>query len=153
MNNLYGTATVAQEKPIGTLDRVHHRMATAIHVLFVGPLDRGSMVHDALLDGPGFHLTIAAGYRELWAIPSQEPLHAVILHSTLSSFELEAACQLIRRRWPHARILVVRNGDGFLEDALYDDRVAPTVAPEALITTIERLTKRWHEWRSGDVEL
>jgi len=125
MNNLYDTATVAQEKAIGILDRGQHQKATAIHVLSVGPLDRGSMVHDALLDGPGFRLTIAAGYRELWAIPRQEPLHAVILHSTLTSFELEAACQLIRRRWPHARILIIRNGEGSLEDALYDDRVAP----------------------------
>jgi hypothetical protein len=35
---------------------------------------------------------------------------------------------------------VVRNGEGFLEDALYDDRVGPTAAPEALLATIERLT-------------
>jgi hypothetical protein len=109
------------------------------------------VVHDTLLDGASFHLTIAIDYRELWGMPTQESIHVAILHNTLSSFELEAAGRLIRRRWPLARILVVSSGESFLEDALYDDRVAPTAAPEVLLTTIEQLLGGWHEWRHGDV--
>ena len=37
-------------------------MAAAINVLSVGPVDHGSMVHDALLDGSNFRLTIATDY-------------------------------------------------------------------------------------------
>jgi hypothetical protein len=147
MNRLSDVAVGANEHAIGTLDPGHSRMDAAIHVLFVGPVDRGSFVYDALLDGPSFRLTIATNYQELWKMPTQESIRVAILHNTLSSFELEAACRLIRRRWPHARILVVSRGESFLEDPLYDDRVAPTLAPELLLTTIERLTGAWHECR------
>jgi hypothetical protein len=116
-------------------------------------MDFGCMVHDALLDGPNCRLSIAPDYRELWAIPKQESIQVVILHNTLSPFELEDASRFIRRRWAQARILVVRRGEGFLDDALYDDRLAPTVVPEVLLTAIERLAGGWHGWRSRDAEL
>jgi hypothetical protein len=106
------------------------------------------MVHDALLDVASLRLTIATGYQKLWGMPMQESIQVAILHNTLSSFELDAASRLIRRRWPHTRILVVSRGESLLQDALYDDRVEPTVAPELLLTIIQRLTKRLHEWRS-----
>jgi hypothetical protein len=77
----------------------------------------------------------------------------VVLHDTFSSSELEDSCRFIRRRWPYAGILVVHRGEGFLDDALYDDRVVPNVAPEVLLSTIQRLTGSWQGWRSGDVEL
>jgi len=151
MNRLTDVAVGANENTIRTLDHRHFRMTAAIHVLSVGSVDEGSVVHDTLLDGSNFRLTIATDYRKLWGMPTQESIHVAILHNTLSSFELEAACQLIRRRWPRARILVVSSGESILEDALYDDRVAPTAAPAVLLTTIERLTGGWHEWRPGNV--
>jgi hypothetical protein len=141
MSRLSDVAAGANENAIGTLDHKHLRMAATIHVLFVGPVDRGSMVHDALLDGANFRLTITTDYRELWGMPTQESIQVAILYNTLSSFELEAASRLIRRRWPHSSILVVSRGKSFLEGALYDDRVEPTVAPLVLQTTIERLQK------------
>jgi hypothetical protein len=139
MNSLCTVAQGVEENVIRTLGRKHIRMGTAIHVLSVGPMDRGSMVHDALLDERNFHLTIATDCHKLWVIPRQESLQVVILHNTLSSFELEDASRFIRRQWPRARILVVSSGESFLEDALYDDRVAPTVTPGVLLTTIEQL--------------
>ena len=153
MNRLRNVATDANQSAIGMLDRMDVRMPKPIHVLFVGPVDFGSMIHDALLCGPNSRLSIALDYRELWVIPKQESIQVVVLHSTLSSFELDDATRFIRQQWPHTRILVIRSSEGSLDDALYDDRVAPTVAPEVLLTTIERLTGRWREWRSRDVEL
>jgi hypothetical protein len=153
MNSLSEVALGANENAIGTLEHGHFRMPAAINVLSVGPVDRGSMVHDALLDGASFRLTIATDYKGLWGMPTQESIQVAVLHNTLSSFELEAACRLIRRRWPHTRILVVSREESFLEDALYDDRMTPTVASEHLLTTIERHTKRLHEWRSGDIAM
>jgi hypothetical protein len=150
MNRLCDVTTFANGHAIRTLGREHTRVAKTIHVLSVGSVDRGSVVRDTLLDGASFHLTIATDYRELWGMPTQESIHVAILHNTLSLFELEAAGRLIRRQWPHARILVISSGESFLEDALYDDHVAPTAAPEVLLTIIERLTGGWHEWRSGD---
>jgi hypothetical protein len=118
-------------------------MIRAIHVLSVGSLDLGSMVHDALLEGPGFQVSIAMGYLDLCAMHEHGDFQLAILHNTLESFELEDACRFIRHRWPRARILVVRAGEDFLEDALYDDRVIPPVVREILIATFKQLTATW----------
>jgi hypothetical protein len=128
-------------------------MTSPIRVLSVGSVDRGSMVHDALLEGPGFLLSIATDYSGLRAMPEPEDFQVAILHNTLDSFELDDACRLIRHQWPHARILVIRAGEDFLEDALYDDRVIPTVAREVLLMSIDQLTARWHEGRTRDERL
>lgn len=147
MNRLCNVERSSNESAIrtGTLGRTHFRIAKTIHVLSVGPVDCGSMVHDALLDGASFRLTIATDYRKLWGIPAHELIHVAVLHDTLSSFEMEAACRLIRRRWPHAKILLVSGRESSLDDGLYDDR-APTAAPDLLVTTIERLAGGWHDW-------
>jgi hypothetical protein len=144
MNRLCDLTTFANGNATITMNRRHFQIPIAIHVLSVGPVDRGSMVHDALLHEPNFHLSIATDYRELWRIPTQESVHIAILHNTLSAFEAEAACRLIRRRWLHARILVVSAIESKLEDALYDDRVAPSASSEVLFTTIERLAGGVH---------
>jgi hypothetical protein len=153
MNSLSVVARSTKENAIGSLAGVHIRREKTIHVLSLGPVDRGSMVYDALLNGPNFHLTIATDYRELWGMSAQESIQVAILHNTLTTFETEAACRLIRRRWLHARILVASAEESNLEDALYDERVAPFVAPEVLLTTIDRQTGGWHEGRSGEVEI
>jgi hypothetical protein len=136
-----------EETPIGSQSEWNVQPPKAIHVLSVGPMDFGCLVHDALLDGPNSRLSIAPDYRELWAIPKQVSIQVVILHNTLSPLELEDASRFIRRRWAHAKILVLRRGEGFLDDALYDGRLAPTVVPEVLLTAIERLARVRHGWR------
>jgi hypothetical protein len=78
-------------------------------------------------------------------MPAQESIEVAVLHGAISSFELEAACRLIRQRWPHAKILLVSNRESFLDDGLYDDR-APTADPDVLLTTIEQFTGGWHDW-------
>ena len=147
MNRLCNVELSSNESAIrsGTLGQTHFQMAQTIHVLSVGPVDCGSMVHDALLDGASFRLTIATDYRKLWGIPAHESIHVAVLHDTLSSFELEAACRLIRQRWPHAKILLVAREESSLDDGLYDDR-ASTAAPNLLLTAIEQLSGGWHDW-------
>ncbi len=124
-----------------------------MHILCVGPVDHSYMVHDVLLKVPDSRLSVATDYRELWAIPKRETIHVVILHDTLSTFELEKVCRFTREQWPSAGILVVREGEGFLDDELYDDRVMPTVTPEVLLAAIERITSRRYEARAGNVGL
>jgi hypothetical protein len=153
MNNLGKVANEIYENAIESFDRRAAQTSKTIHVLFVGPGDRGSIIHDALLQTPSFRLSIASDYRELWMIPRLQSVQVVVLHNTFSSSELEEVGRFVRRRWPRAGILVVHRGGDFLDDALYDDRVDPTVTPEILLTTIERLTGKLQDWRSGDVEL
>jgi hypothetical protein len=111
----------------------------ANHVLMVGPMESGNVVRSTLLGEPNLTISIVADYRELWTIPNQETFHLVILNVTLSTFELEASSRLIRQRWPRAKILVVHHGEGFLDDALYDDRVKGGDTPEVLRGRIGRL--------------
>ncbi|MGA3346487.1 MAG: hypothetical protein ABSC76_16635 [Terracidiphilus sp.] len=127
------------ESAVGTLNAARIRFATAIQVVSVGPVERGCWVHDALSGRPNARLTIATDLRQLWSISTQQSIQVAILHDTLSLLDFEAASRLIRRRFPSAKILVVSREESFLEDALYDDRVAPTVAPTVLLRAIERV--------------
>lgn len=152
MSNLGKVANDMEENALQILNQTILRMPRAIHVLSVGPVALGNMVHDVLLELPHFRLSIATDYARLWAIPKHERIDVVILHNTFSSSEVEDSCRFIRRRWPHARILLLHWDESFLEDALYDDRLVPNVDPEVLLSTIQRLNGRWEAWRSGDVE-
>jgi hypothetical protein len=131
-------ATFTNENTSSTLDQNQIQKSREIHILSVGSVECGSTVHDALLNGRNFHLTIAINYRMLWAIPKQESFQVAIVHSTLSVFEAEAACRLIRRRWPQAKVLVALEQENSLDRALYNDRVTPNLLPELLFTTILR---------------
>jgi hypothetical protein len=121
------------------------------HVLIVGSMESNNVVRCALLGEPNLTISIVADYRELWTIPNREIIHLVILNVTLTTFELEASSRLIRQRWPRTKILVVRHGEGFLEDALYDDRVKVGDTQEALRGRIGRLLVNYFERSPRDV--
>jgi hypothetical protein len=153
MNMVCNVTNGVNEEAMGRLNRKRLPIPEAIHVLSVGPMDCGSMVHDALLDGPNWRLTIATHSQELWVIPEKESIQVAILDNTLSEFELEDASVFIRRRWPLAKILLIRSGGGSLDCALYDDCVAPIAAPEFLLSKIGCLAAGWYEWRSRNAAL
>jgi hypothetical protein len=111
------------------------------HVLLVGRSDHGG-VFDSLLSNSSFRFSLAADYRELWASPELKFLQLAILFDSLHSFELEASCRLIRRRWPKARILIFRNQMGSFDRSLYDVRLEPNVTAQILHATTLRLTGR-----------
>lgn len=111
------------------------------HVLVVGSLELGSQVHDTLLGLRVYRLSISADFRELWTLQQQVTIDVAILHESLSNIELDEVSRFIRRRWPHARILIIRAGEGFLEDALYDERLLPATTTGDLLAAIERLAK------------
>jgi len=140
MKSLCNVAKGADENAIGSLGKRRIRIEKAIHVLYVGPVDRCGKVYDALLDGPRFRLTVTIDYRKLWQIPMHESPQAVILHITLFTFELEFISLFIRQRWPRAKLLVVCSEKNVLDDPFYDECVKPTAALEIIHSTIERLT-------------
>jgi DNA-binding response OmpR family regulator len=151
MNRSCNTATTIGLNAIPGLRQTKARMTKTIHVLSVGPVNRAYMLHDALLALPTPRLSIAADYRALWVISRQETIQVAVLHDALPSFELEAACRLIRRRWPCAGILILRSRVCLLDDALFDDVVASTVAMETLLAAIRRLVGARHRRRSRNI--
>jgi hypothetical protein len=116
-----------------------------ICVLSIGLEVPNHVSHDALRGEPNLRCYGVSDCRDLSMIPEQTVIELAVLHCTLSPFELERASVTIRRRWPHARILVIRLGEDFLNDALYDQRIVPPVAPSELRATIKLLLSRRHD--------
>lgn len=120
----------------------------AFEVLAVGNCTFDDRAYHSLRAAPSFRLRTTSDLRTLWLIPKEESIHVIVLHSTLSPEQLSEAARLARQRWPLARILVIRTGEEFLEDALYDDRVSPAVTADTLIATIELLALNSRKRRS-----
>jgi hypothetical protein len=97
------------------------------------------MVSDVLKGHNCWHRS-ARDCREIWRIPTEQTIHIAILHQLLFPFEREEAAWLIRRRWPEARIVVIRAGTRILDDTLYDDRILPGGVPGEIVAFIERLS-------------
>ncbi len=97
------------------------------------------MAYHRFLEQHGYVLAVAQGYRDLYQADMHEGCEIAVLHQTLSQKELMEAAHFVRRRWPLARILLVRVEEWWIDDALYDDRVVPGVNPELLLAAVERL--------------
>lgn len=111
----------------------------AARALFVGPEHRSDPIRDALRAQLGSRVFATHDWSELWLLSTQEPFCLAVLHHTLSDFDLEAATRIVRQRWPKARILLVRTKVEFLDDRLYDHRIAPSLFTGALHKTVQQL--------------
>ncbi len=120
-------------------------MTNTFHVLSVGPIPFCNSVRDTLLESRNARLFVARDSGELWVIPQREVIHLAILHNAPCGFDLEDACRFIRRQWPVARILLVCGNCELPDDALYDDRLTPSVTPDSLLAAIERIAGRYFE--------
>jgi hypothetical protein len=114
-------------------------MKTVVHVLSIGSVAPSDVTYDRRLEERGFALAVAEGYRDLLGTVLEEGCEVAVLHQTLPEKELIEAAHFIRRRWPRARIVMVRAEEWWIDDALYDDRVVPDATPELLLSAVERL--------------
>jgi DNA-binding NtrC family response regulator len=114
-------------------------MKATFRVLSVGSEESLRTTYGALFGRREYELITATKYQELFAIPAHEDIQIAVLNDTLSREDLAAVAQLIRGRWPPARILVVCTKVPPIDDALYDGRVLPGLPPEILFTAIARL--------------
>lgn len=112
---------------------------TVCRVLSIGTEALSSMTYERCLKEQGHALAVAYGYKDLFQTEMNEGCEVAVLHHTLSQEELIEAAHFIRRRWPAARILIVRPKEWWIDDALYDDRVLPDANPELLLSAVERL--------------
>jgi hypothetical protein len=118
-----------------------------LQLLSVGPNETRDLVLEALAAEPEFSVLFVRDLQELLVVSRARPFLVGILHATLDPFELEEVCRLIRRRWPWARILVIRDDEDYPEDALFDHRLHPPVDPDVLLCTVLRMTNESQEWR------
>ena len=113
--------------------RVH-----SLHLLSVGPALLGDIARDAVMARHSCRLTVGMDYRDLWAIPATRSIDVAVLHPSLLPFELEDSCRLIRRRWPRARIVIIRPAKECIDAALYDERLVPSEFPAVLLKCVEK---------------
>jgi hypothetical protein len=120
--------------------------SSSLRILSIGTLDPIHLVYDTFLRQHQCAISVAATYRDLCAVSTRESCNVAVMQSMLSCSDLQESASLVRRRWPSARILIVRDDVQFLEDALYDHRVRPGINPEVLLSVIRSLTGRlWYQ--------
>jgi hypothetical protein len=120
--------------------------ASSLRVCSIGASDPIHTAYDIFLRQHHCAISSAANYRELCAISTREVCDIAVLQSTLSRSDLQDSAFLVRRRWPSARILILRDDVQFLEDALYDHRVMPGINPEVLLSVIRSLAASlWYQ--------
>lgn len=116
-------------------------MKTTLRVLCIGSEASMRTMYLALFGQRECELVTASTYRELCAISGHETFHIAVLNDSLSREEILGAAQLIRTRWPFAKVLVVSTEPPHIDDALYDDCVVPGM-PNTLFLAMLRLLKR-----------
>ena len=124
--------------------------AEPARILFIGELISEPLWGAALEDAVDFNVSFAPDPGTLWSFSFTEAPDIAVLLDTLSAASLGEICRLIRHRWPHARILVVRAGENFLDDALYDDRILPRESVEALLEKVFRVARLFRCGRLHD---
>lgn len=141
------------DRAVGLLSRVSvvHEIGRIepIHIVSVGSCEPQHFISEEILDIPGFKVSTVLDYRKLDTLINRAPA-LVLAHRSLLPIELEHTCRLVRRNCPFTRILVIHDGEEFLEDSLYDDRVRPDVSGKDLIARILLLVQTLDLWRLQD---
>jgi hypothetical protein len=87
--------------------------------------------------GREYTFTAAKACAELVGVRESGRICAAVLNPALALDELARCAQVVRWRWPAARILVLRAEEPPLEDGLYDERLDPGLSPDLLIAAVD----------------
>ena len=117
----------------------------SIHIVCVGKCRPQHFIYNEILDIPGFTVSTVLDYRELSTAVLDMPA-IVLTHDSRGAIEMEDTCRFVRRKWPISRILVIHDGEDFLEDALYDDRVGSDIVGKDLMIRILFLVQTLDVW-------
>jgi hypothetical protein len=115
-------------------------MKTKSRVMLIGKSEPLHPEHYAWLEAHGFVLAVIPAYWDLYKAESNQHCEIAVLLPTLLEAELKEVAHLVRKRWPEARILIVRKEEWWIDDALYDDRLTPGANPQMLLSAVERLS-------------
>jgi hypothetical protein len=124
-------------------------MRTRLRILSIGLPDPIHAAYNIFLEQHRCEFATVANDRDLYGFSKHESYDVAILHHTLNEDDLRETAHFIRRRWPKARILIIRAEAPYIDDALYDDRVLPRVNPELLLAAIDRLTDGYREQQTS----
>jgi hypothetical protein len=86
------------------------------------------------------HINTALDYQQVYALPDCDEFAVVAVGQMDPASKLRELTQLIRRRWPRTRIVILSQSPPPLEDALYDDRL-DALHPGELVAGVVRLAQ------------
>ena len=126
----------SQSFPSGDIE-----MLGGLKVLSVGSSELTNLVRGALIHSESPTQLVAESFWDLCSHSLHEGLEVsiAVIKSEGNRRELEGKAQQIRRRWPHAGILLVCSSPDALDDHLYDERVPAGISPQDLLTAIRNL--------------
>lgn len=124
---------------LNSSESIRHLAPKTLHVLYVGPLDGTYAIYETLCEAPGLRFSVAVDYHAVWLIQRPQSIDLAILHSSLSNSEIDDLTRYLRRKWPHVRILLIRDNAEFLDDALYDERLPSCTDANVLLTVLSGL--------------
>lgn len=116
-------------------------MINTLHVLFIGSPQAGAFLRKVPVLRSGCRFFVATSVPELSTAYGCEEIDVALFHKTFSLRELQLFAAFIRRRWPHAKILLILDSDEDPSYWMYDERIAPVASPELLLAAIERLAE------------
>jgi hypothetical protein len=85
-------------------------------------------------------LYVASSTWDLSVVLGSEEIDVAILHNTLTPQQLCVFGAYIRRRWPCAKLLLMKPKDERADYCMYDERLAPGVSHKTFLAAIERLS-------------
>jgi hypothetical protein len=137
------------------LDRPHLEVVKVgdidpVRIVSIGQAKPEHTVTEELLDAPGFRIATIENYRGLFALASDGAPDIAVIHETPDWFVLEGICATLRHEWPQARILVIHDGEEFLDDALYDERLTVNANAMELRAKLLEIVRWLDLWRFED---
>jgi len=78
---------------------------------------------------------------QVFELDGEDAPHIVLLSDGVGEFQLNALAEYVRRRWRHARILIVGEATPALEDHLYDETVARGAGAEEFLAAVEKCVR------------
>jgi len=101
-----------------------------------------------LLNSPQLFVDAVRGYSEVFRLGDENRYTVVVLSERRNDHQTFQIAEYVRTRWPDAKILILGDSCGDLDDWLYDDIVDPTCNTAGFIQAVQRLL----EWaRTGRI--
>lgn len=84
---------------------------------------------------------VVRGYKEVFSLHPGNGYNLIVLNARHNNQEARDVSEYVRRCWPAAKVLLVGEDCGCIDDPLYDEIVDATGNPPALMAALQRLLK------------
>jgi hypothetical protein len=122
--------------------------ADVVHTPVPAQLDRVLIVdsnlelqhsRSLLLSSLGLPVDMAAGVSDVFRLSRKIRYHLVVINGIRSDGQAATIAECVRTRWPTARVLLLGESCGVLDDWLYDDLIDPGNGPAGVVQSAQAM--------------